>query len=301
MIEKKIILNSGYQMPMVGLGTWKLEKDKIEKCIRVAIKEGYKHIDTASRYGNEEDIGNCLQKLFKENIIKREEIFITSKLWNACHKNPEHALRKTLKDLKINYVDLYLIHWPVTFATNDEGKEIYNENGENVLEEFDCVILCKKMEELVEKGLVKSIGISNFGFVNIEKILKNCKIKPAVNQIEINPYFTQKDLVEYCQEKSIQVVSYSSLGSSNPSVYNLREDSEIKAISLKYKKTVPQIILSWLIMRNIMVIPKSSSENHIKENIDLISLERDDFITISKLDKNFRFVDPVRFGHNRFK
>lgn len=301
MIDNKIILNSGYQMPIIGLGTWKLEKDKLENSIRAAIKAGYRHIDTAFRYGNEEDIGNVLQKLFNEKIIKRDEIFITSKLWNAFHKNPEQAIKKSLKDLKLDYLDLYLIHWPVTFATNDEGDEIFDKNGENVLEKFDCIQLWKKMEELVKKGLVRSIGISNFGYENIDLILKNCNIKPAVNQIEINPYLTQKDLVEYCQDNTIQVVSYSSLGSSNPSAYNLKEDSEIKKLALKYKKTVPQIILSWLIMRNVMIIPKSSSEDHIKENIDLILLDTDDFITISKLDKNFRFVNPIRFGENRFK
>ncbi|WUR02135.1 aldose reductase [Vairimorpha necatrix] len=302
MFEKKIKLNSGYEMPVVGLGTWMItDKDKIETSVRSAIKCGYRHIDTAFIYGNEKYIGETLKKIFDEGLIKREELFITSKLWCTYHDNPEKCLQKTLDDLQLDYIDLYLVHFPVKFKTNNNFESSTDDKGNNVLDKFDCIGLWQKMEKLVEKGMTKSIGVANYGEYNLGKILKECKIKPAINQFELHPYLTQESLVDFCHKNNINVVSYSSLGGTDKKKYNLKEDKEIINLSKKYNKSVSQILLSYLISRNILVIPKSISEQHIKENGDLFELSQEDVKHISGLNKNFRFIDLPEHGPDRFK
>lgn len=301
MFDKKAKLNNGIEMPMIGLGTWMNQDEKnLEESIRNAIKSGYRHIDTAYIYGNEKMIGNILKKIFSEGLIKREDLFITSKLWNSYHYNPELGIRTSLKDLQLDYLDLYLVHWPVTFVSDEKCVSKKNENGEDILDEFDCLNVWHKMEELVEKKLTKSIGVANFGIKNLSKVLDNCKIKPAVNQFEIHPYLTQEELVDFCKQKSIQVISYSSLGGTEPNRIKVREDPEIIKISKKYNKTVPQVILSWLIQRDILVIPKSTSDKHIKENSETFTLKEEDFKIISKLNSDYRYVVLAEWGPHRF-
>lgn len=301
MFDKKAKLNNGIEMPMIGLGTWMNQDEKnLEDSIRNAITSVYRHIDTAYIYGNEKMIGNILKKIFSEGLIKREDLFITSKLWNSYHYNPELGLRTSLKDLQLDYLDLYLVHWPVTFVSDEKCVSKKNENGEDILDEFDCLSVWHKMEELVEKKLTKSIGVANFGIKNLSKVLDNCKIKPAVNQFEIHPYLTKEELVDFCKQKSIQVISYSSLGGTEPNRIKVREDPEIIKISKKYNKIVPQVILSWLIQRDILVIPKSTSDKHIKENSEIFTLKEEDFKIISKLNSDYRYVVLAEWGPHRF-
>ncbi|AFN82421.1 aldo-keto reductase [Encephalitozoon romaleae SJ-2008] len=294
-------LNNGHEIPTVGLGTWGLEDESsLEASIRNAISLGYRHIDTAFIYGNEKMIGNILKKLFNEGVVQRKDLFITSKLWNTFHHCPEDALRQTLDDLQTSYVDLYLIHWPVTFEPAPNGS-VESCGKKYNIGEFDAVSVWKKMEELVDLGLAKSIGISNFGKENTEKVLKACRIRPAVSQFELHPYLNQKELVEFMQSEKIQVISYSSLGSGHDSSQKVREDKTIKAIAKKYECTPSQIILSYIVSRNICVIPRSKSKEHLKENIDLKELAKEDISIIDGLDIGHRYVDPVSFGPNRFK
>lgn len=292
-------LNSGYDMPVVGLGTWQIKKDNIENSIRSAIKSGYRHIDTALLYDNEVEIGKSLTKIFSENIITRDEMFITSKLWNSHHNIVEDAVRKSLKNLNIEYLDLYLVHWPVTFK-NDKNNPLKPIEKDFTIENFDCLEVWKRMEELVEKKLVRSIGVSNFGIKNLNLILKNCKIKPAVNQFECNPYMSQEELVNFCHKNTIQVVSHTSLGSNRNSDFDLKKDNVLTELSKKNNVSVPQLILSWLVMRGIMVIPKSETEKHIKSNISLKNLNKDDFNKINELNKNFRSVPANTYGDHKF-
>ncbi|WUR02598.1 aldose reductase [Vairimorpha necatrix] len=302
MFSKKITLNNGKEMPMLGLGTYKINTEKsVEDALRNALKCGYRHIDTALLYENEIFIGKALLKIFKEGLVKREELFITSKLWNTYHEDPERGIRTTLNNLQMDYIDLYLVHWPVKFKTNENFESLKNEKGEIILDEFECVKLWNKMEKLLEKGLTKSIGVANHGEHNLQLILKECKIKPVVNQVEINPYLSQEGLVDFCHKNGINVISYSSFGGPTKSKYNLREDEELIKISKKYNKTVSQVILSWLIKRDIMVIPKSTSEEHIKENAGIFDIEDEDMKKISGLNKNFRFNDASSYGPDRFK
>ncbi|EEQ82186.1 hypothetical protein NCER_101151 [Vairimorpha ceranae BRL01] len=302
MFDRKVKLNSGYEIPMLGLGTWMInDESKMEESIRNAIKNGYRNIDTALIYKNEKLIGNVIKKLIKEKVIKREDLFITSKLWNTYHEDPEKGLRTTLDNLQLDYLDLYLVHWPVKLKSDKDFNFVENENGQKIVEKYDGVALWKKMESLVDKGLTRSIGVANHGIENLQKILNVCRIKPALNQFEIHPYLSQNELVDYCFKNGITVMSYSSLGGPNPNNVSLKDDKDIKAIAEKYKKTVPQVILSWLIMRDILIIPKSVSEEHIKENAGIFELSNEDFQKISKLNRNYRFNQVSDLGPDRFK
>lgn len=301
MIRKTQKLNNGIEMPTVGLGTWMMTDPKdLDTAIRTAIRMGYRHIDTAFVYGNEETIGRILKKLFDEGTIKREELFITSKLWNTCHDKARKALEKTLKSLQLDYVDLYIIHWPVTFKPNPQG-EVFLGGERYEIGDFDPVSLWREMESFVDAGLAKSIGFSNFGIANTKKILETCRIRPAVSQFEMHPYLTQKELVRFMKSENIQVVSYSSLGSSAKGSVRVKDDENIKKIAEKYKRSPSQIILSYITMQDICVIPRSVSEAHIRENIDLEELEKEDFDVIDNLNITQRYVDPVNFGASRFE
>lgn len=186
MLKDVIKLNNGYKMPCIGLGTWQLDdEEKLEKAVRHAIKTGYRHIDTAHIYGIEKALGNILRKIYEEKIIKREELFVTFELFNNFHNNPEEDLKTTLEDLQLEYLDLYLIHWPVFFKVDEINRPI-KKFGENVIEKFEPVKLWREFERFVEKGWVRSISFSNFGEKNTNKILSICKIKPAVSQFEIH-------------------------------------------------------------------------------------------------------------------
>ncbi|KAL7346417.1 aldo-keto reductase [Encephalitozoon intestinalis] len=301
MICKTQKLNNGNEMPTVGLGTWGLEDEEVLECsIRNALDMGYRHIDTAFIYGNEKIIGNILRKLFKEGVVQRKDLFITSKLWNTFHGCPEDALRNTLNDLQTDYVDLYLIHWPVALDPAPDGT-VESFGKKYSVGKFNPVSLWKKMEKLVDLGLAKSIGISNFGKDNTEKILQECRILPAVAQIELHPYLNQKELVEFMKSKNIQVVSYSSLGSASDSPLKVRDDETIKSIARKYECTPSQVILSYITSQGICVIPRSKSKEHLKENIDLKELSKEDISAIDALDRGHRYIDPTRFGPDRFK
>lgn len=300
MICKTQTLNNGVEMPTVGLGTWQMtDPADIERAITSAIELGYRHIDTAYIYGNEKDIGRVLRKLFESGTIKREELFITSKLWNAFHGNVQKALENTLRDLQLEYLDLYLIHWPVTFEYDPKGDVVMGD-GRYRVTRFDPGQVWKEMESLVDSGLVRSIGFSNFGMENTKRILECCRIRPAVSQFELHPYLTQKELVRFLKSEGIQVVSYSSLGSTMDSAVKVRDDPTIKRVAEKCGCSPSQVILSYITMQNICVIPKSTSRQHLEENTKLRELEREDFEAVDNLGITHRYVDPVSFGPSRF-
>lgn len=273
---KEYTLSSGYKMPEIGFGTWKL-KEKLPEILDEAYKSGYRHIDTASHYENEDIIGKWLAK---KQI--RESMFITTKLWNDCHDCVEKACAESMKRLNLTYIDLYLVHFPV----NSKG-------------EFNVVKLWKDMEKLVESGKVRSIGCSNFGIINLKKILSFCKIKPAALQIELHPYLQQEELRKFCKEQKIQVISYCSLG-SNVENHSIKNDLLIKKIAEKHNTTVCTILLSFCTNLECCVIPKSSNFNHIKTNMITVKLDKDDMEEIKTLEKGFRYNDVQSFGPNRF-
>lgn len=306
MIKEYILLNSGYRIPTVGLGTYKMSGlDLIKSTIRCAVSMGYRHIDTAYKYANEEDIGTVLQELFVEGTLKREDVFITSKLWCTHHKDPERALDASLGKLKLEYLDLYLVHFPVTYKLDVNGNEVVGEDGLPVLEDFDAVSVWQKMEALLETGKVRSIGVSNFGLYNLNRLLESCNIKPAVAQFELHPYLKQTELVNFCKRNGVVVTAYSSLGSTradaSENIPLVKQDEKVVKVAKKCGKTTSQVILSYLVQKGAVVIPKSTSPVHLKENMDLFVLDPEDEKVIDQISICYRYNKPKYLGKDAFK
>ncbi|MBE6450629.1 MAG: aldo/keto reductase [Alphaproteobacteria bacterium] len=300
---KYISLNTGAKMPVIGLGTFKSGAGEVYQAIRWALKLGYNHFDCASIYGNQEEIGQAFHDAFKEDNLKREQIFITSKLWNDSH-NPQDvlpALEQTLKELQLEYLDLWLMHWPVA---QKKGSAVpQNEDDLISLSELPLSVTYKQMENAQKQGLTKAIGVSNFGQKNLENIISECEIVPAVNQIESHPYLVQTELIDFCKKNMITVTAYSPLGAGEHiGQENLLEDKTIVEIAQKLNITPAQVLLSWQINRDVVVIPKSVHEARLKENLTAlnVALDSEDMQKISSLNKNHRYIDAKVFAYKDY-
>lgn len=291
-IPKSLILNTGAKIPILGLGTL-CSKESLKEIIRIAVLEnGYRHIDTARDYENEEFVGEAIENMIKDNQIKREDLFITTKIYNH-EKGPsqiETVLRDSLKKLRTSYVDLLLVHWPLG-TTDPKTKKITQTPLYKTWAEY---------ENCMEKGLCKAIGVSNFGVQLLLDLMSYCKIKPAVNQIEIHPYLTQNDLIKFCQDQGIMVEAYAPLGSPGTSEwrpfkddFTILENPIIKQIAEKYKKTPAQIVLNWHLNRGYVIIPKTEKKERLNENIKSMdfTISKEDLEKISGLNKNIRYFD----------
>ncbi|KAK5650296.1 hypothetical protein RI129_001325 [Pyrocoelia pectoralis] len=306
MAQQTIKLNNGFQVPVFGLGTWKSSTGEVTKAVEHAIDIGYRHIDCAFVYQNEKEIGAALAKKFDEGKIKREDIFITSKLWNTFHSPHlvEGALKKSLENLRLDYLDLYLIHWPFGYK---EGGDLFpvDTDGNLQFSDVNFVDTWKSMEKLVEQGLVKSIGVSNFNKRQIEAILNVATIRPAINQIECHPYLNQKRLIDFCKSKDIAIIAFSPLGSSDrpwgkPDEPVLLQDPKLKKVADKYGKTTAQVLLRYQLQRGLATIPKSVTKSRIEENFNIFDFElsADDMSYIDTFDCNERFCPLTNsFGH----
>lgn len=291
------VLSNGAVMPLLGLGTWRAQPGEVKEAVKYAIDVGYRHFDCALFYENEAEIGSGIKEKIDVGFITRKELFITSKLWcNTMRPDlVESTLRKSLENLGIEYLDLYLIHWPIAFK---EGNELYpkDDAGRTIFSDVDYVDTWKAMEEIYKKGLAKVIGISNFNIKQVKRLLEYATIKPMVNQIECHLYLQQTDLLSLCKSHNIAVTGYSPLGSrdrpwatkSDPSVL---EDPTIKTIAQKYKKTPAQVILRFLIQQDVIPIPKSCNKERIKENINIFDfyLDSTDMNSIRQLNSNMRY------------
>lgn len=280
------------KIPQLGLGTWKSVKNEVGNAVKYAITQSnYKHVDCASVYGNQKEIGLAFDSIFNsDSNISRSDIFITSKLWNIDHhpKKVLKACQKTLSNLKLDYLDLYLIHWGLSFK-NNLTSEI---NPIPIQDTWGA------MEELAKKGLVKNIGVSNFTTAMIIDLLSYAKIPPANNQVEIHPYNSQAELIKFCHSKNITVTAYSPLGGQpEKGVLCLSENPVIKKIAKEHNKSSAQIILNWNINRGVAVIPKSTHPNRILENSQIFdfNLESNEVKQIDQLNINYRTCDPTDF------
>jgi len=274
--KQTFTLNTGAKMPAVGLGTWQSGPNEVRKAVKAALDAGYRHIDTALAYGNEHEVGQGI----KDSGVPREEIWVTTKLDNPWHKRVEEGINSSLKSLDMDYVDLYLIHWPSSSDPADLKKH---------LPDWDFTKTWADMQKLPESGRVKNIGISNFGIKNLETLLNDSKFKtmPAVNQIELHPNCPSPKLLDYCKQKGIHCTAYSCLGSTNSP---LAKDQTLQKIADAKGKTTAQVLLLWGLQRGTSVIPKSVTPSRIESNFQIngTSLTDDEMKQLNELPDRFK-------------
>ncbi len=258
-------LNNGIKIPRIGLGTWDLRGRDAYQAILWSLDLGYRLIDTASLYENENKIGEAL----KDADIPREEIFLTTKVWNSeqGYNNTLNAFEKSLKRLRVDYIDLYLIHWPVSGLRNDTWKVL---------------------EEIYKSEKTRAIGVSNFTIRHLKELLEISDTIPTINQIEFSPFLFQKELMDYCQSNKIVVEAYTPLTRGRKF-----SDDVIRVLAQKYNKTPAQILIRWGLQHDVIEIPKSGSQQHLRENIKIFdfTLNYDDMSQLDKLNEDFRLVD----------
>ncbi|KAL6239778.1 hypothetical protein BDW75DRAFT_226846 [Aspergillus navahoensis] len=280
--KKVYTLNTGDKIPAIGLGTWQSKPNEVREAVKNALLKGYRHIDTALAYGNEAEVGQGI----KDSGVPREEIWITTKLDNTWHHRVTDGINSSLKDLGVDYVDLYLMHWPSSTDPNDLKKH---------LPDWDFIKTWQEMQKLPATGKVRNIGVSNFGIRNLEKLLNDpsCKIVPAVNQIELHPNNPSPKLVAYNSSKGIHSTGYSCLGSTNSPLY---KDPTLLKLAEKKGKTPQQVLLVWGIQKGWSVIPKSVSKSRIDANfeIDGWSLTVEEINELDNLKDRFKAYKAVR-------
>ncbi len=312
-------LSDGSSMPTIGLGLWKIENENAAQMVVSAIRSGYRHLDAACDYGNESQAGEGIKKAISQGLCKRDDLWVTSKLWNTYHK-PEHvrpAIERSLRDLQLDYLDLYLIHFPITlkYVPIEERYPpgwFYDPAAAKPKMEIDSVPIIETwqaMEELHKAGLAKHIGISNFNISLIRDLLAKCNHRPTVLQVESHPYLTQEKLLRYCQQEKIAYTAFSPLGAGSYIPLGMATASDsvlneqvVRDLASKYKKSPAQIVLRWGVQRGTAVIPKTSREDRLCENINIFDFElaSEEMSSISKLDRNQRFNDPGVFCEQAF-
>lgn len=274
-LQDTVTLNNGVKMPGFGLGVFKVEEGpELVEAVKVAIKNGYLSIDTAAIYENEEGVGEGIRQGLQETGLSREELFVTSKVWNSDlgYEETLKAYETSLQKLGLDYLDLYLIHWPVERKYKDAW----------------CAL-----ETLYKDGKVKAIGVSNFQIHHLEDLLQDAEVKPVINQVEYHPRLTQKELRAYCEQQNIQLEAWSPLMQGE-----LLDNDVLSAIASKHNKSTAQVILRWDVQNGVITIPKSTKEHRIIQNADIFDFEltSDEMKQIDALNQNHRVgPDPDNF------
>lgn len=297
---KELAFMNGDRMPIVGLGTWKSAPGEVYAAVREAIRVGYRHIDCAMVYGNEAEIGSALRDAIGAGQVTRQQLWITSKLWCNAHgrENVAGALRKSLQDLRLDYLDLYLIHWPIAL----KASALFPSSGADFLTPANAPIQStwEGMEAAVSAGLTRHIGVSNFSVKKLGALMAHCKIKPEVDQVELHPLLQQPELVAYCTAQGIHLTAWAPLGSpdrpdfikaANAPV--LLDHPVIKAIAQGQGCTPAQLLIAWHVNRGISTIPKSVTPSRLSENLAAaaIVLSEADMQRIATLDQNCRMIN----------
>ncbi|XP_066511677.1 aldo-keto reductase family 1 member A1-A-like [Hoplias malabaricus] len=293
-------LSNGQQMPVLGLGTWKSAAGQVKQAVLSALDCGYRHIDCAAAYGNEQEVGQAIaDRVGPGKPLRREDVFVTSKLWNTQHHpdDVEAACKKTLSDLGLKFMDLYLMNWPMAF---ERGVELMPRRPDGSIRYSDTHYkdTWAAMEKLVDQGLVRSIGVSNFNARQIDDIFSVGKHKPVVNQVECHPYLTQSELLSHCRSRGLVLTPYSPLGSPDRPWASseeplLLDDARIVSMAKRYDKTPAQII-RWHVQRGVSCIPKSVTPSRIKENIEVFDFELcdEDMKQMESFNRNERLIIP---------
>ncbi|KAF2256798.1 Aldo/keto reductase [Trematosphaeria pertusa] len=294
-------LNTGASMPALGLGTWQSAPGEVKKAVVHAIEAGYRHIDCAYCYQNEDEVGEALQDVISRGIVKREDLFITSKLWCTFHTRTEEGLQKSLDLLKTPYLDLFLMHWPVPM--NPRGNHPLfpklPDGSRDIDHSTNHIQTWKSLEKLIQTHpeKVKAIGVANYSVKYLEKLLAQATIVPAVNQIENHPLLPQQEIVDFCKQKGILIIAYSPLGSTGSPLF---KDEAVNEVAKKHNVGPGTVLLSYHLARGSAVLAKSVTPARIDENRKLISLDDSDMAKLEGIHKKqglTRFVYPP-FGVN---
>lgn len=309
----------GDNLPAVGFGLWKIDKPDTANLVHAAVEAGYRHLDSAADYGNEKEAGEGIKSALAAGLCQREELWVTSKLWNTYHR-PEHvraACEKTLSDLGLDYLDLYLIHFPIAlkfvdFDVRYPPEWFFDPDAEAPRMEIDPVPLhatWAAMEDLKESGLVKHIGVCNYNSALLHDLMAYAKQKPEVLQVEAHPYLTQERLIKLAQDYGMTVTAFSPLGALSYVSLDMATENEsvletdaVKTAAARLGKTPAQVVLRWGVQRGTAIIPKTARKERLKENLALFDFElsAEEMQAISALNSNRRFNDPAVFCEAAF-
>lgn len=315
----RLTIGADGQMPCIGLGLWKIEKQQVVDVVVEAIRLGYRHLDSACDYGNEKEVGEGIRRAIDEGLCTREDLWVTSKLWNTYH-HPDHvvmAMDQTLEDLGLDYLDLYLVHFPIAmefvpFQTRYPPEWLYDPDDRMPMIRTAAVPLqdtWRAMEALVDSGLSRYIGVCNYGVSLMRDLLNYARIAPAVLQVESHPYLTQDKLMRFCAEQDVSVtafsplaaLSYLELGMAEPGD-SVLEQAIVQEIAARLGRTPAQVVLRWGVQRGNAIIPKTSRPERLRENADLFDfqLSNAEMASISSLNRHQRFNDPGVFAEKAF-
>lgn len=299
---KSLRFENGDTLPQLGLGTWKIAVESTREVTLNALEMGYRHIDCASMYGNEAQIGEALAEAFEQGIVARSDLWVTSKLWNDAHhpENVRPALERTLKDLRLDYLDLYLMHWPIAHAA---GVVRPTRASEQVsLRDLPLATTWAALEKCAEAGLARHVGVANFSIPKLEDLLAHCRIKPVMNQVESHPYLQQAPLLSFCRQHGIHMTAYAPLGSGDratakPTDPVLMTDPALAEVARQLGASSAQVLIAWAMQRGTAVIPKSASPVHMKQNFDAqdIVLSAAQMDAIAGMERHHRLIEGIGF------